>query len=215
MDKEDYGLEAIRAAKEPKPNWREAFEQALAKDAPVAKESRDCIFCQLAGKWSGKDGYYNCDKCPLHSLRAATCLIFWAGINVYIRVAICRHVLATVKDFTDVSEIRERIAEMLDDEQREKFLAKPEPEYSPADYTDDLAYGQLGTRSLTNKHWPDHHYVIWQSDNTFKLGAIIAAFRDKDTRDRVLEFLNADASKNDEIRQLLNRLKLLLAKEGK
>ena len=170
------------------PNWKEAFEQVLAKGGNYDDDSL-CRFCRTKG-----DG--DCPRiCPLSCLTSTgnnySCTdIFIHGMDNSERRAICRHVLATVQDFTDRDEIRARIAEMLDDP--EKFLGKPEARYcgmEPESY-----YGAIigpphryFPPSTNADIWPDLHYII-----TERRGAHIAAFRDKETQDRVLAFLNGE-----------------------
>lgn len=115
----DYNLEAIRAAK-PTPNWREAFEQVLAKGGKL-NGSEDCGFCQIKGVGEHDQGD-KCHGCVLDAgMKPYPCELFLkCFMDNSERRAICRHVLLTVKDFTDRDEIRARIAEMLDDP--EKFF---------------------------------------------------------------------------------------------
>ena len=103
-------------------------------------------------------------------------------------------------------------AEMLDDDAREKFLGKAETRYygmEPGSYYGAIVGPphQYFPPSTNADIWPDLHYII-----TERRGAHIAAFRDKETRDRVLEFLNADAAEDERIDRLLIQLKELLAK---
>lgn len=94
-----------------------------------------------------------------------------------------RHLLSTVKDFDDNDEIRERIAEMLDDP--EKFLGKAEPEYGV--HTSDgqcLAYRP----GLVDGHTPVFRHLIFKGGVSEQ---IIAALRDRNTAEKVAEFLNA------------------------
>ena len=111
-----------------KPNWKEAFEQVLAKGCAVAPTPSDCMFCIVANK-ARLPGNEPCGICPLHWDGLKDCGGPWEELDGSLRRAIFRYVLKTVKDFTDRDEIRARIAEMLDDDAREKFLGKPEPEW--------------------------------------------------------------------------------------
>jgi len=167
------------------PNWKEAFEEAV--------RYTDLTDCRRL----------NCEDCPLAYADPELCID--AELSDEVCISIYRHVLATVKDFTDRDEIRARIAEMLDDNAREKFLGKPEPEkeYSPYNTSGGITYrAPWGVDS----HTPEFNFSIQD------LAGHIAAFRDKETRDRVLEFLNADAAEDERIDRLLIQLKELLAK---
>ena len=181
------------------PNWKEAFEWALAKGGVSCINVTFCNFCVLAGhadkgRRTGKD----CSDCPLNVVNSKgtdTCASI--KLDNSDRRAICRYVLKHTEDFTDRDEIREHIADALTilgkDDAREKFLGKPEPEkvrydktslgsgYEwPTKFRESLraAAGEL-RHVITKKgnHWPDN---------------IIAAFRDEETRDRVLELLNGE-----------------------
>ncbi len=163
------------------PNWREAFEQVLAKGCEIAVVDAECAFCRLTE---------GCAGCPVENkTNGCACADYWLALDSSLRRAIFRHVLKTVKDFTDVSEIRARISEMLDDPER--FLGKAEPEKikyetwwltepykRPAHTGDNGNYGE----------GPALGYGI---NTDFGVENLIAAFRDEATRDRVLEFLNA------------------------
>lgn len=154
------------------PNWREAFEQVLAKGCAVAEDGTECLFCRLT------DG---CADCPVVNRGNEECCEFWSDLDSSLRRAIFRHVLAAVKDFTDVSEIRERIAEMLDDP--EKFLGKAEPEkeYEAFHLMDSYEHhGAPKLKYAIQKMRDSHHHIE----------EIVIACRDEETRDRVLEFLN-------------------------
>lgn len=109
-------------------DWKEAFEQNLAKGGNFSPDG--CIFCEFNNTHIKE----NCDGCVLTGFAMGCTDIFGFGdMDNSERRAICRHVLATVKDFTDRDEIRKRIAEMLDDETRRKFLGaaeEREPLYS-------------------------------------------------------------------------------------
>ena len=157
-------------------NWREAFERFLAGGGIT--DGSNCIFC-----WEFPGD--NCSSCPASCLPQSTCTaIFVYSMESSERRAICRHVLSTVEDFTDVSEIRTRIAEMLDDEAREKFLG---PEYiaMPNDVP-----GHGFTRPYAKE--PELLHYITRNIRMKLSQSIIAAFRDEDTRDRVLEILNRE-----------------------
>ena len=182
-----------------KPNWKEAFEHVLAGGGAWVG-LRDCRFCRIVG-YPRNDG--KCDACPLKVWDGETwdghCAeVFHDDVGDSERRAICRHVLATVKDFTDRDEIRARIAEMLDDDAREKFLGKAEPEkitvyreydlYAayerPAGDNDQGYYGDA----------PILPYAIkGEINNRFGgIDDVAAAFRDEATRKRALELLNGD-----------------------
>ena len=105
------------------PNWKEAFEEVLARGGNTAP-SENCLFCKTS-----KDCTKDCplDGAPNQSRITCSDIFGRHYMDDSERRAICRHVFATVKDFTDRNEIRARIAEMLDDP--EKFLGKPEPEW--------------------------------------------------------------------------------------
>lgn len=179
MEKENYALEAIKAARDPKPNWREAFERTLEFGGAQAGFD-DCVFCNIAHVTSGST--HNCIDCPLATkggfAGGGWCVpVLGITIGNSERRAICRHVLAPgmINDWTDVDEIRSRIAEMLDDEQREKFLGK-----APTKYT-------------VRKNWGGYEgwaqYVIVEGC-VKNMQRIIAACRDKDTAEKVAGFLN-------------------------
>lgn len=189
------------AEKESKPNWREAFEQTLAKGGAMGGYDT-CRFCLMAGF---KAKVCDCDlvrklclACPLNANGVSEELREAGGCIQVIdndfmdnseRRAICRHVLATVQDFTDVAEIRERIAEMLDPELREKFVGKAEKWVAA---TWDEGSVRLSSNSLPGHAWQsegDMKYVIYRPSN---MGKPFIAVNDEDTRDRVLEFLNKE-----------------------
>jgi hypothetical protein len=173
---DDVKMTAITIKKSP-PNWREVFEQVLAAGCPVAEGGTECIFCKLIE---------GCRGCPAENKTAGyDCAEFWGDFDSSLRRAIFRHVLKNVSDFTDVTEIRERIAEMLDDPA--KFLGKAEPEKKYQKYHSDGGCYTYRAR-LTDTNTPEFHYLISYGSPSDE---IIAAFRDEETRDRVLEFLNA------------------------
>ena len=98
-------------------------------------------------------------------------------------------------------------AEMLDDDAREKFLGKAEPKepfYNKYDARRALIYRP--GKNVNAEVNPPFPYLLGLDYIN------IAAFRDEDTRDRVLEFLNADAAEDERIDRLLIQLKELLAK---
>ena len=170
------------------PNWKEAFEEVLARGGNTAP-SDNCLFCKTS-----KDCTKDCplDGAPNQSRITCSDIFGRHYMDDSERRAICRHVLATVKDFTDRNEIRARIAEMLADP--EKFLGKAEPEKVRYDKT------SLGS----GYEWPtkfreslraaagELRHVITQKGNHWP-GSIIAAFRDEKLRDRVLELLRGEA----------------------
>lgn len=203
---------SLKDSEKSTPNWREAFEQVLAAGGKGAG-FEECRFCQIAGVTGA--GQSRCKRCPfatsVEPCWAGYCVPVFGPDNMYNseRWAICRHVLAPtiVKDFTDVQEIRDRIADMLDNDAREKFLGKAEPVNYQKYWLAD-AY----TRQEEYQPSPDLDYAI--TINARLRPNIIAAFRDEATRDHVQEFLNADASENEEIRDLLNRLISLLEREN-
>ena len=142
------------------PNWKEAFEQVLAKGGETAGNFSKCRFCQIVDvdNTSCPD---KCGLCPIFAVDSGG----YSGpcSNVFgpdkmrdsERCAICRHVLATVKDFTDRDEIRARVAEMLDDP--EKFLGKPEPEkpgWCNCCATCDAAYSNDGGMGRDHDSYP-------------------------------------------------------------
>lgn len=179
-------------AKKSPPNWREAFEQVLAKGGESAGNYGDCRFCQtFEGGYCGPE---NCKCCPIFAVDGggyggSCCNVFGDDfMDNSERRAICRHVLATVKDFTNVTKIRERIAEMLDDP--EKFLGKAELE--KVDYIHFNAGGGMiyAPRCTVDEYTPLLRYQI-QIRTAGKFDDTIIAFRDEKTRDLVLEFLNA------------------------
>ena len=180
---------------EDKPNWREAFEQALAGGGGTASYE-DCGFCRLAGVADGSIS--KCPGCPLlvsgcsssTLFRRACRKVFGSSMDNSERRAICRHVLATVKDFTDRAEIRARIAEMLDDDAREKFLGKAESKISYEGYDGDSDSPMIYRAHWVDKHTPEFLYTIENN-----ISGHIAAFRDEITRDRVLAFLNGEQCK--------------------
>ena len=171
-----------------KPNWRKAFEQVLAGGGRWSYGG--CCFCATAGH--KEEGGYNCVVCPLKPSDRVCEHVFNNPMDNSERRAICRHVLATVKDFTDDAEIRARAAEMLDDNAREKFLGKAEPEL--IGYKVRVLFDGPYTRPpKVGKVSPDLQYAIEAGgDGRFYIENIIAAFRDKDTRDLVLRFLNGE-----------------------
>ena len=195
------------------PNWKEAFEETLAKGCRVASTPLGCYFCGVAQVDLAPFSASRCETiCPLLAEGTGECGGYWKDIDSSLRRAIFRHVLKHTEDFTDRDEIRARIAEMLDDDAREKFLGKAETRYygmEPGSYYGAIVGPphQYFPPSTNADIWPDLHYII-----TERRGAHIAAFRDKKTRDRVLEFLNADAAEDERIDRLLIQLKELLAK---
>ena len=172
-----------------KPNWKKAFEHVLAGGGAWVG-LRDCRFCRIVG-YPRNDG--KCDACPLKVWDGETwdghCAeVFHDDVGDSERRAICRHVLATVKDFTDRDEIRARIAEMLDDDAREKFLGKPEPEKEYYIYTSGHYSGiNCDGAPFATDAWPEFHYIISERG-----GPQIGAFHEKDTACRVLAFLNGE-----------------------
>ena len=137
-----------------KPNWKEAFEQVLAKGCAVAPTPSDCMFCIVANK-ARLPGNEPCGICPLHWDGLKDCGGPWEELDGSLRRAIFRYVLKTVKDFTDRDEIRARIAEMLDDP--EKFLGKAEPEkpgWCNCCATCDAAYSNDGGMGRDHDSYP-------------------------------------------------------------
>jgi len=177
------------------PNWKEAFEKVLAKGGEPASKFPECQFCIISGIKNISDTD-KCLGCPLCAVLKSPCFSerCWRFLKSYMdnaeRRAICRHVLATVKDFTDRDEIRARIAEMLDDDAREKFLGKAKRKEYTVDtgvyiyhYEDKVAGNAL---RAPNGVTPLRYLIR-------RAGCFTAAFRDEDTRDRVLAFLNGEA----------------------
>jgi len=149
----------------------------LAKGCAVAVTPADCLFCVVAGNNSRFD-FERCRTCPLLAKKGGECGGYWSELDGVLRRAIFRHVLKNVSDFTDVSEIRERIAEMLDDP--EKFLGKAErkPKYLP-EYDNEGNGAKL----------PGMEFRFYIGPNPWECEGIIAAFRDEETRDFCLEKL--------------------------
>jgi len=171
------------------PNWKEAFEQVLAKGCVVACTPANCMFCVVANK-ARLPGNEPCSICPLHWDGLRDCGGPWEELDGSLRRAIFRYVLKTVQDFTDRDEIRARIAEMLDDDAREKFLGKAKRKEYTVDtgvyiyhYEDKVAGNAL---RAPNGVTPLRYLIR-------RAGCFTAAFRDEDTRDRVLAFLNGEA----------------------
>jgi hypothetical protein len=180
------------AKKSAKPNWREAFEQVLAKGCSVSRSATDCVFCVVGRGDNEHFTLKQCDVCPLHNHGIQGCAEYWNSLDSSLRRAIFRHVLAPtiVKDFTDVQEIRDRIADMLDDDAREKFLGKAEnvePEYYERNF--DLPGEGFRKVPLCPPHDPTE-LRFYINPYPWRPNQVLAAFRDEDTRDRVLEFLN-------------------------
>ena len=172
------------------PNWKEAFEQVLAKGCVVACTPANCMFCVVANK-ARLPGNEPCSICPLHWDGLRDCGGPWGELGGSLRHAICRHVLVTVKDFTDRDEIRARIAEMLDDDAQEKFVGKAEP----IGFTKWELVNPYERKPGMNG--PPLNYAIVTGDTSGDCDGkghdIIIATRDKDLRDRVLAFLNDEA----------------------
>ncbi|MES0385645.1 MAG: hypothetical protein ABUJ98_13820 [Hyphomicrobium sp.] len=163
-----------------KPNYKEVVADSLAERDFKGFCLTRCGYCPLNLKDEGAAG--------------EDCLFVGPNEDDRITiVAVCRHVLApgVIKDWTDLAEIRARIAEMLDDELREKFLGKAEKKYQKYQtyHSDGGCYTYRA--QLTDDNTPEFHWLISLGEASDE---IIAAFRDEDTRDRVLAFLNADAS---------------------
>ena len=177
-----------------KPNWKEAFEHVLAGGGAWVG-LRDCRFCRIVG-YPRNDG--KCDACPLKVWDGETwdghCAeVFHDNVGDSDRRAICRHVLATVKDFTDRDEIRARIAEMLDDP--EKFLGKAAVKCYVPGYDVESAEGyQYLTGGDKANPKPKLLFYIKEARSGAEMklndGVTILACRDEATRDRVLAFLN-------------------------
>ena len=153
------------------PNWKERLENYI--------ESESSGVCSLVA----------CDSCPFNgSYETIRCILARGDFTSRrVRLFLFRHVLTTVKDFTDRDEIRARIAEMLDDDAREKFLGKPEPDdgkyyiYTSGHYSGINCDGA----PFATYTWPEFHYIISERG-----GPQIGAFHEKDTACRVLAFLN-------------------------
>jgi hypothetical protein len=161
------GLKKLR------PNWKERIEEALITNDNCEMECGDvgCSECPFNG--SGKhDGNFCVDT----------------DLPVEVLMTIYRALLTpgVVKDFTDRDEIRARIAEMLDDDARAKFLGKPEPQYQTY-HSDGGCYTYRA--QLIDDNTPEFHWLISLGEPSDE---IIAAFRDEETRDRVLAFLNGE-----------------------
>jgi len=177
----------------PKPNWKEAFEWALARGGVSCLTVTGCNFCVLAGhadkgSRTGKD----CSDCPLNVVNSKgtdTCARI--KLDDSERRAICRHVLATVKDFTDRDEIRARIAEMLDDDAREKFVGKAKAEYHRFDLA-ATGFMRVGGNTKVVIQPNRLAYTIIEGKYPKDVNDeenFIAAFRDAELRDLVLKLL--------------------------
>lgn len=176
-------------------NWKEAFETALAAGGNSA-DFKDCAFCRELGvvEHSSK----TCSACPLYNeFVRPPCYLLIEKTDSSERRAICRHVLATVEDWTEVAEIRARIAEMLDEETRRKFLGKAkecEPRYWMNDMNCGVTEGAItGYENNgfcgTTSRYPVMRYTIFDRDAE----ARIIVCRDEDMAYRILEFLNREA----------------------
>ena len=188
---DDVKMTAITVAKSP-PNWREAFEQVLAAGGKGAG-FEECGFCRILHVTTC--GSRACKKCPfatsLEPDHAGYCVPIFGPDNMdnSERRAICRHVLATVKDFTDVTEIRERIAEMLDDP--EKFLGKaeePKPKYGYY-YSRKEPYRKKVVCVHSDTAPALHHFVSIRPGGG--RDDIIAAFLNEDMARKIAELLSA------------------------
>lgn len=173
-----------------KPNWREAFEQALARGG----EPEDgCRFCATAGEDKAR-GRYDCAKCVI----GPSCTsVFDTPLDNFERRAGCRYVLKHTQDFTDTDEIRGHIADALTilgkDELREEFVGKAEEKKRYGCFDSDgggMTYRREGASSEHEpKYEPDLRYTLREGTDENVIGTIIAAFHTKDRRDEYLDFL--------------------------
>jgi len=146
-------------------DWKERIEKAITDEDGLCCDRINCADCILVDA-NGGCGEPDPDDVTLPFLY--------------------RHLLATVKDFDDDAEIRARIAEMLDDDAREKFLGKAEPEeryFTTSMY--GTPYKNSGGYGTCDK-FPDMGYVIILGNTR------IAAFRDEALAYKVAAFLNGE-----------------------
>ena len=138
--------------------------------------------------------YILCRDCPLLG-NDGDCVRATAEENEY--VYLYRHLLTTVQDFDDDAEIRARIAEMLDDDAREKFLGKAKAKVEYMIYFLSEPYKRPSGCNSAAGQWadgPNLNYAIRKEVNGENHGAedIIAVFFDSETRNLVLELLRAN-----------------------
>ena len=151
-------------------DWKERIEEAITDEDGLCCDRINCADCILVDA-NGGCGEPDPDDVTLPFLY--------------------RHVFATVKDFTDRGEIRARVAEMLDDDAREKFLGKAET-YRMA--TSDVGpCGFIHSHNPEDSDYPKLIYYIREGESEFNT-QVGAAFRDKDTRDLVLRLLNGETN---------------------
>ena len=181
--------------KRDKPNWREAFEQVIAKAGQFTLDTESCEFCRIVNPMVSKDCEQRCPVSPCTD-------IFLHGTTPEERVIGCRYVLKHGGDFIDYDDARRLTADALSvlgkDDAREKFLGKPEkPKVEYIVYHLSEPYKRPGGCDSAVGQWadgPNLNYAIRKEVNGGNHGAedIIAAFRDKDTWARVLAFLNGE-----------------------
>ena len=180
--------------KRDKPNWREAFEWVLRRGGAWAFGSSECAFCQITKPLLSPKPTNTCFPCPLDPPGAACYEAFRDEVDNSERRTICRYVLKHNQDFTDRDEIRGHIADALTvlgkDDACEKFLWKAEESKKYYAAKSLGYYGVIG--AITGEHhpsdiWPDLRYLIAESG-----GPYIIAFRDEDTHNKVLAFLNGE-----------------------
>ena len=159
-------VEGIRANKGgTMPNWRKILAVAII-------ESSGYLYC----------GGIRCGECIFID-DSKWCLMQYIPNNQLLEIDY--HLLETVEDWSDTSEIKTRIAEMLDDDAREKFLGKAEPEKEYERFHLSFPYARQNA--------PELKYAIQKMhDENHHLEHVVIAFRDEATRDRVLAFLNGD-----------------------
>jgi len=159
-------VEGIRANKGgTMPNWRKILAGAI-------RESSGHLYC----------GGIRCGECIFNDA-SKWCLMQYIPNNQLLEIDY--HLLETVEDWSDTSEIKTRIAEMLDDDAREKFLGKAEPEKEYERFHLSFPYARQNA--------PELKYAIQKMhDENHHLEHVVIAFRDEATRDRVLAFLNGD-----------------------
>ena len=174
-----------------KPNWREAFEQVLARGGKPTGFST-CKFCVILGV-NVFTCPNKCNECPLFAVSPGDesgipCKhIFEKSMDNSERRVICRYVLEHIGMTVDRDQARNLIAQALKilgkDDAREKFLGKAEPvkEFYAQNFCEGYEYKpHAGLYELPLK------YGIVN-----KVGYVLMAFAYETARDRVLEFLNA------------------------
>ena len=148
------------------PNWRKILAGAI-------RESSGHLYC----------GGIRCGECIFNDA-SKWCLMQYIPNNQLLEIDY--HLLETVEDWSDTSEIKTRIAEMLDDP--EKFLGKAEPEPKPRYWVYKAHYSLIySSKPFGNDmDYPEFRYLIIYGTS------VIAALGDKDAAEKVADFLNGD-----------------------